>query len=629
MIKRHPVLPGCFRIANHCALSTASVLLCAALVPSAQAQDALGAGDSLDSGLRQSMSGATLRRTGSSDLNYGNVLDGNLRIGPNGQRDGRNMPSFRPDFQVGNLMVTGALAGDRNFRGDPGYRIFGESAVGYLAPSDFRGELGGDDIFNELQGSAFSQIQYVNSPLANDRYASAAGMGLYEYRRDFTPAEQIYNTIEAGSINQDRIRLDRTNAYTSSSNLYDTAVTPSSLFLMREASADADQDVLLSVESNAIQGIYTRKLNPTIPESGLGLHQRAAIYSGLRDGSIDLEVFGLPYQSATASVAAEDALNGLGREALVNDTRIDARVNAVSRIGDAQADLDAYEQIVRRLVEQYADNPNVNIDADQGVLEKVREEMDLLRELTTGVYDPSDAEGNPLTTRSVLSEKEEFEAELEAVTSALDDSDSEADENESEEELQERIAEAERRAFLARSAEIIRNGGNIDSFIEGQQGRIADLMKRGEDLLARGAFFDAETRFNHVLDINPGNPLALLGRANAQLGAGLFLSSALSLRKLFGNYPEITGTRLSERLLPNRTRLLFSRTKILERIDRGRDLPSYGLCLAYVGWLLKEPATVDQGLKLMETSTEDRSLGFFLNEVWNGQDESSQPLDSK
>lgn len=629
MIKFHQPLPGYSPFFSSRALSVASLLLCAALAPSAHAQNALGQGDALDSGLRQSMSGANLRQTGAPDRNYGNVLDGNLRIGANGQRDGRNLPNFRPDFQVGNLMVTGALAGDRNFRGDPGYRVFGESAVGYLAASDFRGELGGDDIFNELQGSAFSQIQYVNSPLANDRYASAAGMGMYEYRRDFTPAEQIYNTIEAGSVNQDRIRLDRTNAYTSSSNLYDTAVTPSSLFLMPDENSDPDQNMLLSVESNAIQGIYTRQLNPAIPQSGLGLYERAAIYSGLRNGSIELDQFGLPYQSATASIAAEDALNGLGRAALVNDTRIDARVNAASRIGDAQADLDAYEQIVRRLVEQYADNPNVNLDVDPSVLEKVREEMDLLRELTTGVYDPSDAEGNPLTTRSVLSEEEEFDAELEAVTSALDDQDSEGGATESEEELQERIAEAERRAFLVRSAEIIRNGGNIDSFIDGQQGRIAELMKRGEELLARGAFFDAESRFNHVLDINPGNPLALLGRANAQLGAGLFLSSALSLRKLFGNYPEIAGTRLSERLLPNRTRLLFSRTKLLERIDRGRDLPSYGLCLAYVGWLLKEPATVDQGLALMEGNTEDRSLGFFLDQVWNGQDESSQPLDAK
>ena len=629
MIKFHQPCSGYSSTTGFGALSMTSWLLCAAVASSAHAQNALGQGDALDSGLRQSMSGVTLWQTGSTDLNYGNVLDANLRIGSNGQRNGRNLPNFRPDFQVGNLMVTGALAGDRNFREDPGYRVFGESAVGYLAASDFRGKLGGDDIFEELQGSAFSQIQYVNSPLANDRYASAAGMGMYEYRRDFTPAEQIYNTIEAGSINQDRIRLDRTNAYTSSSNLYDTAVTPSSLFLIRDESADPDQNMFLSVESNAIQGIYTRRLNPAIPQAGLGLYERAAIYSGLRNGSIELDRFGLPYQSATSSIAAEDALNGFGRAALVNDSRIDARVNAASRIGDSQADLDAYEQIVRRLVEQYADNPNVNLDVDSAVLEKVREEMDLLRELTTGVYNPSDEEGNPLTTRSVLSEKEEFEAELEAVTSALDDPDSEIDENESEEELQERIAEAERRAFLARSAEIIRNGGNIDSFVEGQQGRIADLMKRGEELLARGAFFDAESRFNHVLDINPGNPLALLGRANAQLGAGLFLSSALSLRKLFGNYPAMAGTRLSERLLPNRTRLLFSQAKILERIDRGRDLPSYGLCLAYVGWLLKEPAAVDQGLKLMEDSAEDRSLGFFLDQVWNGQGESSPSLDPK
>ena len=591
----------------------ASVLVGSALSPSLQAQDALGSGDALDSGLRQSQSGVTLRRTGGGNLDYGNALDASLRIGANGQRDSRNLPSFRPDFQVGNLMVTGSLAGSKNFRGD----------VGYLAASDFRGELAGDDIYKELQDSAFSQIQFVNSPLANDRYASAAGMGMYEYRRDFTPAEQIYNTFEAGSINQDRIRLDRTNAYTSSSNLYDTAVTPSSLFLIQEETADSDRLMLLSVESNAIQGIYKRRFDPSIPQAGIGLHERAAISSGLSDGSINREELGLPYLSPTASIPAEDALNGLAAEA-----RIDARVNSMQRIGDAEAELDAYQKIVRGIVEQYGDMENVNINADPAVLEEIRKEMDLLRELTTGVYAPRDADGNPLTARALLSEEEELQAELAAVTAALDEPDGE-EIAESEEEMEARIKAEERRVFLDRAAEIIRNGGEISSFVEGQRGRIAELMKRGEELLGRGAFFDAEARFDHVLDINPGNPMALLGRANAQLGAGLFLSSALSLRKLFSNYPEIAGSRLAGSLLPNRTRLIFSKQKIMERIERKRDLPSYGLCLAYVGRLLEEPATIKQGLELMDSNPQDESLSYFLQEVWNTDGGSSEPLDSK
>ena len=605
---------------NVCGLTLASFLTLSGHGTSAHAQNALGRGDALDSGLKQTMAGTTLRQTTAvHSPGFGTALDASLRVNANGQRDTFNQASFRPDFQVGNLLVTGALAGGKNFRGD----------VGYLAPGDFRAAVGSDEIFKELQGSAFSQIQYVNSAFANDRYASAAGMGMFEYRRDFTPAEQIYNTIGAGTINQDRIRLDRTNAYTSSSNLYDTAVTPSSLFLIREETAeDSDRQLLRSVEANAIQGIYTRTFDPSIPQAGLGLYQRAAIQSGLRDGSLELEQLGMPYQSATSGVAAEDALNGLGLAARVDDARIEARIMAEIRLGDEQAELDAYERVVRMLVEQYADNENVNLDVDPEVLQRIREEMDLLRELTTGVYDPSDDDGNEITTQSLLTEEEERRAEEEAIAQQAGESD-EPSSPESKEELEKRIEAEEQKAFLDRAAQIIRNGGQIDSFVEGQSGRIADLMKRGEELLARGAYFDAEARFDHILDINPGNPLALLGRANAQLGAGLFLSSALSLRKLYGNYPEITGSRLAPRLLPNRTRLIFAKSKLLERIERGRDLASYGLCLAYVGWLLDEPQTVEQGVALMKGNPEDQSLAYFLKQVWFDGDELKEPVAPK
>ena len=611
-------------------LTVASLFLIPLQGVSVHAQNALGGGDALDAGLKQTMSGTTIRRTNAvQSPAYGQALDASLRISSNGQRDVRNMPNFRPDFQVGNLLVTGGLAGGKNFRGDPGLRIFGESAVGYLAPGDFLGEVGSDDIFEELQGSAFSQIQYVNSPLANDRYASAVGMGMYEYRRDYTPADQLYSSVGVGAINQDRIRLDRTNAYTSSSNLYDTAVTPSSLFLMEDArSQESDRQLLLSVESNAIQGIYTRPFDPSIPQAGFGLYERAAIYSGLRNGSLELEQLGLPYQSATAGVSPEDALNGLGRDARVDDTRLEARIMAEIRLGDKQAELDAYEQVVRRLVEQYGENENVNIDVDPEVLQRVREEMDVLRDLTTGVYSPSDEEGNEISTQSLLTEEQKRIAEEEAMAEQITESD-EPRSPESREEMEKRIEEAERKEFLDRAAQIIRNGGQIESFVAGQSGRIADLMKRGEDLLARGAFFDAEARFDHVLDINPGNPLALLGRANAQLGAGLFLSSALSLRKLFGNYPEITGTRLAPRLLPNRTRLIFAKSKLSGRIERGRDLSSYGICLAYVGWLLEEPETVEEGLALMKGNPEDQALAYLLSQVWLVSDQVEEPLDSK
>ncbi|MEC8818155.1 MAG: hypothetical protein VXX30_03635, partial [Planctomycetota bacterium] len=261
------------------------------------------------------------------------------------------------------------------------------------------------------------------------------------------------------------------------------------------------------------------------------------------------------------------------------------------------------------------------------VLERVREEMDLVRSLTTGIRRESSSGDGRLFSSPLFEEESTMDLEPDPAASTAPPGGEETDESASEEEQAEQISDEERREFLRRAAETIRNGGRIDSFVEGQRGRIAELMERGEELLARGAYFDAEARFDHVLDINPGNPLALLGRANAQLGAGLFLSSALSLRKVFGNYPEIIGTRLASRLLPNRTRLIFAKNRLAERIERGKDLPSYGLCLAYVGRLLGEPDTVREGLSLMDAGVENESLAFILGEVWLDEEPTSSDTD--
>ena len=181
-----------------------------------------------------------------------------------------------------------------------------------------------------------------------------------------------------------------------------------------------------------------------------------------------------------------------------------------------------------------------------------------------------------------------------------------------------RIEKEDRAAFIERSLEMIRNGGSIDSFLEGQQGRIRILMEKGQTLLRRGSYFDAEQRFDEILSINPGNPLALLGRATSQLGAGLYLSAALSLRKLFTNYPEMAGMSLGAEYQPNEIRLKIAEKKIQTRIARSTDLPSYGLCLAYVGRLLQDSRVIREGLDLLNETDGDRFLSAFLEQLWLG-----------
>ena len=112
----------------------------------------------------------------------GNALDNNLKMNSAGQRMRGNTANTQRNYGLGNLGVTGGLAGGRNFRLDDEARQLGLEDS-YLGVNDFRGQLGSDDIFNELQGSALSQIEFVTSGLANQSYLNASGLGMFEYRK--------------------------------------------------------------------------------------------------------------------------------------------------------------------------------------------------------------------------------------------------------------------------------------------------------------------------------------------------------------------------------------------------------------------------------------------------------------
>ena len=586
----------------------------AAITSSVVGQQSSGQGNVLDSPLDQQNANSFRPGTrNTAPSGSGSVLDANLAIGADGSRNVRNYQGYRQDFQVGNLLVTGSVAGGKNFRGQ----------VGYTAPSDFRGVVGADSIYPALRGSGLSQIQYVNSAMSNDRYANALGMGLYEYRRDYTPAPQIYRTSQVAEINQDRIRLDRTNAYTASRDLYETAVNSASLRLVEEEREDRDTPVLLSVETTPFQGLYLREIEPTaFSLTELDMYGRAALLSDARARGLDRRELGLVYETPTADVPPEQMLNNLLESAPAVGDQLDTRIQG-NLLQQDEDQFDAYERVVRELVQRYGSDDSVKLDVNPDVLARVRAELDEIRALTMG-YElaPSidfDSDQNLLDVTPAQPADATTRPEEEPSDSSTPPDD------ETEEEMRARL-KAERIKKLEQAAALIRNGGRVNSFSEGQIGRIEQLMQAGENFLRTGSFFNAESRFDQVLRINPGNPLALFGRANAQLGAGLYLSSALSLRKLFMGYPELIGTSIAPEFLPSETRLRLSRLKLLERIERGKDLPSYGLCLAYVGRLLNEPTTVSEGLSYLADDSASAALADLLRRVWL---EGEQPTPTK
>jgi len=83
-------------------------------------------------------------------LGDGKALDRNLGTNTNGRNARRT--SIVSEVELRNALLTGNVAGGRQFRGE----------TGYTAPRDFRGETGSDDFFTFQADSFYSGLATQN-----------------------------------------------------------------------------------------------------------------------------------------------------------------------------------------------------------------------------------------------------------------------------------------------------------------------------------------------------------------------------------------------------------------------------------------------------------------------------------
>lgn len=161
----------------------------------------------------------------------------------------------------------------------------------------------------------------------------------------------------------------------------------------------------------------------------------------------------------------------------------------------------------------------------------------------------------------------------------------------------------------------------------------SEHMRTGERLIAAERYFDAEERFARALSIRPGDPTAQVGRAHAQLGAGLLLSASVNLRSLFFLNPEVLGARYAGRLLPSPDRIdqLIEILKERAGVVRVPGRPAEddatrvaaGFTLAYLGYQNGRADITRQGLDVMREigSDEDVRAASIFEQVWLPEDD--------
>lgn len=557
------------------------------LAESAVAQYALDAPSGVSTALsptaiRGQARGALGGGRGGQVMPNGNALDANLGV----YSGGMNAPAAKVDYNARNLVVTNNVAGGRGFRG----------SVGYRADTDFRARVGSDDLFRWESYSAESNPVWVQTVRSADQFQIAQGIGQFEYRRATTPIETIPSNQPMAARPDARLRLDRQNSALNIGSVVQFNAQPIE-FAQGLDSRNNQVNYIVS----PIQGMRMEKVADPLARSGLSLYEKAVAREEIARGKI------------VADMAQDAFISPLSRSAATN-----ARIEPIS-LGD-QSSGDAYDQIVRNVLRAYADAPNMNVAADPRLVEEVRKELEVLRgtlrgtaptterpkpDLVPDATKPVEPGIDPRTGLPGRTEPSPAPDPAMSIEPTVSDEEQEAIER-----------ELRNTETIRRLAENLRHGGKIGDLSPGDRARVDQLVGAGQENIAKGEFFAAERNFTDALALNPGNPLLIAGLGNSQLGAGLYLSAALSFRELFSSYPEMIDTRYEVRLLPKEERLRQAVEALRARIAGKTDADSFGLLLAYLGHQLEDRRMVLEGLGEITGNPMNDVLRELLQEVW-------------
>ena len=169
---------------------------------------------------------------------------------------------------------------------------------------------------------------------------------------------------------------------------------------------------------------------------------------------------------------------------------------------------------------------------------------------------------------------------------------------------------------LEEYALVLKHGKQIDSMTGEEKNRLNELLSEGQRAMYEGNSFVAEKRFEVALAIRPNDPLAMAGLLHCQISANLPNSSAMTLKKLFTEHPEMMDVKWGSQAIPPRPRLEKSLAEASRRIVLGRDASQYGLLQAYIGHLLNDQDAVTAGLFAMRGNVGDEHMAVILRKLW-------------
>ncbi len=478
-----------------------------------------------------------------------------LDANPFANAPGRNPLAPVEDFRARNLVVTRNVAAGRGFRG----------TVGYGAEFDFRGDLGSNDLFLERANMALSDPNLLGAGQTFERLRFGQYLGAFEYRRSGygSHAGSLNETrLTATQIADDRLWLDRISLSSTSQMLYETLSDAEIVGFVRDQEGQS-----FVASASSLGGILLTPSQAQVQLIGLTSYDMARI---IADGEAGLDISGVgrPFerQFSEAAPGADPMLSGK----IERETPEAGQIVSVSP---------QYESVLQGVAERAASTWQVDFPEAGGVVSKLEEELAALTaELEAAQPETPEAEGAP-------------PAGPDAAGPTL--------------------------PKIEDLAGPLRHGRRIESLVTDDQSRFNELMASAQEKLRNGEYFWAERRFSRALRFTPDHPLATAGIVNAQLGAGLWGPSALTLRRLVTHNPEMIDVRYGPDLLPNRVRInvaIRDLRQLIATVERDRAL--HALLLAYIGHQIADRPLVAEGLDAMRKAAPDDPLYELLEAIW-------------
>ena len=609
-------------------------------------------------------------------LGSGNALDRNTRIGSGGVNS-----ALPPNPYAGrNAVVTGEVVGGREFRGRVGYTAPGDfrGATGSDELFRFRADSAwSNPAVITLGTTTYDQLRF------------GQGLGVIELQRASTAAtplrvQQVPKPVSFSELAESRMRYDNVALSTLSATRMQNAADPTTLALARSTEGES-----VALTASPVRGLTIDRFNPQWSALGLSEYDqmRAREEGGFEPGPADEAgpqalpgeaggVKPVPSKPGTTDQRGRkpgekegeaSSPNKVGAEFetrfenLRTDPRVETGVNDEHRVqGEAQTD---YAQVLQRIVDRYAHGEGSNAKIDPALLRKMDEQYQTLRDklaskAAAGQPQIDPRTGRPITKPTGAPIQSATPGSIESSThpgrptqqetgkpsTTANPPDRETnppkrgsdetgvpatpDTSKNPDVLADigKSKEPERKPIdVSEIGDALRHGQKVERLSSEEQGRLNELMVAAEEQLRKGEYMAAEERFQRALRFSPGHPMAMAGAANAQLGAGFYLSSALTLRRLFSDHPEMIDTTYVGGLLPDASRLEAAVKALRSRMEAPADRASFALLLAYIGRQTTDRAMMDEGLKVMEKEAADDPLPPVLRSIWLSEPEKQKP----